>query len=95
MEDALVLSSLLCRITTPKQASVALQVYDEARRPRTQKIVESSRETGLIFTGNNPEYTMDHAGLKGRLPQRWDFILDFDNGKARDEAVRELEARLQ
>ncbi|GIZ48688.1 hypothetical protein CKM354_001173800 [Cercospora kikuchii] len=95
MEDALVLSSLLGRITTPKQASVALQVYDEARRPRTQKIVDSSRETGLIFTGNNPEYTMDHAGLKGRLPQRWDFILDFDNGKAREEAVRELEARLR
>ena len=94
IEDALVLSSLLGRITSSKQAPIALQVYDEARRQRTQNIVDSSRGTGLIFTGKNPEYTMDFAGLKGRLPPRWDFILDFDNGKARDEAVSTLESRL-
>ncbi|USW55955.1 Putative FAD-binding domain, FAD/NAD(P)-binding domain superfamily [Septoria linicola] len=95
IEDALVLSSLLGHIRSPEQAPVALQVYDEARRQRTQDIVESSRNTGLIFTGKNPEYPMDYAGLKGRLPPRWDFILDFDNGKARDEAVQRLETLLQ
>ncbi|KAF2206737.1 hypothetical protein CERZMDRAFT_52467 [Cercospora zeae-maydis SCOH1-5] len=94
MEDALVLSSLLGRISTREQAVVALQVYDEARRPRTQRIVDSSRETGLIFTGKNPDYPMDFAGLNGKLVQRWDFILDFDNAKARDEAVQKLEERL-
>lgn len=94
IEDALVLSSLLARVKSPKEIPVALEVYDEARRPRTQRVVESSKGTGLIFTGRNPEYSLDYAGLHGKLPKRWDFILDFDNGKARDEAVEVLESRL-
>lgn len=94
IEDALVLSSLLASVKSPKEVPVALQVYDEVRRPRTQRVVSSSKETGLIFTGRNPEYSMDIAGLRGKLKPRWDFILDFDNAKARDEAVAMFQSRI-
>jgi salicylate hydroxylase len=94
VEDALILSALLGQITSREQAPAALKVYDEVRRPRTQRVVKSSRETGLIFCGRNPEYTLDVAGVQGKLPSRWDFILDFDNAKARDEAVQKLKAVL-
>ncbi|KAK4619415.1 hypothetical protein CLAFUW4_10797 [Fulvia fulva] len=67
------------------------RVYDEVRRPRTQRIVESSRGTGLVLTGCNPDYQMTVESLKGRLPQRWDLILECDNAKARDEALQLLE----
>lgn len=94
IEDALILSSLLGRITSATQLQAALKVYDEARRPRTQRVVASSRNTGLIFNGRNPDYTLTYEGLHGRLPSRWDFILDFDNAKARDEALQKLELLL-
>ncbi|CAK4034676.1 Salicylate hydroxylase [Lecanosticta acicola] len=79
IEDALVLSSLLGQITpgSPGDISTALQVYDDARRARTQRVVESSRGTGRLFTGRNPDYTLDVVGLRGRVASRWDFILDL------------------
>jgi salicylate hydroxylase len=94
IEDALILSSLLAHVKSPHEVATALQVYDEVRRPRTQRVVESSKGTGLIFTGRNPEYPMSCAGLQGKLSPRWDFILDYDNEKARDEAVQLLSRRI-
>ncbi|OAX78601.1 hypothetical protein ACJ72_07091 [Emergomyces africanus] len=42
-EDRLILSTLLGRSKSPGEALVALRVYDQVHRPRTQRIVESSR----------------------------------------------------
>ncbi|KAI0407222.1 hypothetical protein F4802DRAFT_605711 [Xylaria palmicola] len=68
---------------TPSEAVMALQVYDQVRRPRTQRIVESSRITGTMLTGKkeiDPE-TM------GAFMSGWDFIIDIDMGKPRDKAI--------
>lgn len=91
IEDSLVLSSLLGRAKTPKDAAVALKVYDEVRRPRTQRIVESSRETGLIMTGKGKETQLDLSKLKEKVLPRWDFILNLDMEQHRDEAVKLME----
>lgn len=87
IEDCLILSTLLGRSETVTQAKKALDVYDRVRRPRTQRIVESSRGTGMILLGKGDE-GLDLAWLKQNLLPRWDFILDFDNEKHRDDAVR-------
>ncbi|KLJ12555.1 hypothetical protein EMPG_12416 [Blastomyces silverae] len=93
-EDTLILSTLLGRSKTPAEALVALQVYDQVRRPRTQRIVESSRGTGRIMTGEGEGIGLDLEKLRQGLLPRWDFIIDFDNVKARDEAVEMMIARL-
>lgn len=95
IEDALILSSLIGRITSRRNIPVALKVYDELRRPRTQQVVASSKGTGMIFTGQDSDVPMTFAGLHGKLRPRWDFILDFDNRNARDEALDLLDSRLQ
>lgn len=46
IEDALILETLLGKVSHPAQISAAFKAYDEVRRPRTQRIVESSREVG-------------------------------------------------
>ena len=51
IEDSLILSTLLGRIKTTAEARIALKIYDQVRRPRTQRIVESSRGTGWIVAG--------------------------------------------
>ncbi|KAK7749036.1 hypothetical protein SLS53_001062 [Cytospora paraplurivora] len=55
IEDNIVLSTLLGRAETPAQAQMALKVYDEVRCPRTQRIVRSSRGTGIIVTGRGKD----------------------------------------
>jgi salicylate hydroxylase len=95
IEDSLVLSSLLGRSNTPNEALVALKIYDKVRRPRTQHIVESSRGTGLIVNGLGDETKLDFRKLREKLLSRWDFIIDFDNEKARDEAVEMLTRELK
>lgn len=87
IEDALVLSTLLGNAQTVAHALIALKVYDTARRERTQRIVESSRETGVIMTGKGKVTGLNLKVLKEELPQRWDFIINFDNKKHCDEAV--------
>ncbi|KAH9884877.1 salicylate hydroxylase [Xylariomycetidae sp. FL2044] len=86
IEDSLILSTLLGMAKNKAEALVALRVYDRVRRPRTQRIVESSRQTGIIMTGKGEETKLDLGELKKKLLPRWDFIINFDNEKHRDEA---------
>jgi len=95
IEDSLILSALLGRAKTPAEALAALKVYDQVRRPRTQRIVESSRGTGLIMAGLGEETKLDFEKLRANLLPRWDFIVDSDNEKHRDEALEMMERELK
>jgi len=100
IEDSMVLSALLGRASGPEEARAALRVYDRVRRPRTQRIVSSSRTTGAILTGtgrpqvNAEEDTAYYVKEPGTLLRRWDFILNLDVQGHRDEALRELASEL-
>ncbi|KUI67899.1 Salicylate hydroxylase [Cytospora mali] len=91
IEDSLILSTLLGRVKTPVEAVAALEAYDQIRRPRTQRIVESSRVTGTILAGKGEDTLLDLGKLKERLLPRWDFIIGLDMAEHRDEAVETLE----
>lgn len=86
VEDSFILSSLLGHAKTTKEAVSALKAYDEVRRARTQRIVESSRGTGEIMTGRGGETKMPVDQVKEKLMHRWDFILGINLEKHRDEA---------
>lgn len=94
IEDSLILSSLLGRSKTPVDALAALKAYDQVRRPRTQRIVESSRVTGNILLGNSEDSSM-HTKSPGTLLRRWDFILDIDMEKHLNDAVEIMNADLE
>ena len=93
LEDALILSKLLSRSSSSSEAAIALQVYNDVRLPRTQSIVDSSKAAGLFMTGRGPEGTA-FAQAKGKIRQRWDHILTFDNEKSLKDAERMFEERL-
>jgi salicylate hydroxylase len=94
IEDSMILSSLLGRAQTPGEALVALQVYDQVRRPRTRKIVSSSWETAKIFMALDEETKLVAEKLKVKLAPRWDFIVDFDVEKHRAEALDLFDAKV-
>ncbi|RYP05822.1 hypothetical protein DL764_003533 [Monosporascus ibericus] len=92
IEDSLILSALLGSAKNPTEALTALKVYDQVRRPQTQRIVESSRVTGAILTGSG-EATFN-LKTSEKLLRRWDFILDIDMRKHYNEAVEMMEREL-
>lgn len=51
IEDAHVLAELLAdpRVTTPEHVAVAFQAYDAVRRPRSQKVVTTSKENADLL----------------------------------------------
>lgn len=94
IEDSLIISTLLGRSRNREEALVALKTYDEVRRPRTQRIVESSRGTGAIQMGRGEDTGLDLDRLRQKLLPRWDFIIDFDNEKHVAEAIEAMESGL-
>ena len=49
VEDAYVLSELLSRCNTKDEIQKAFHAYDTVRRPRSQKLVKTSREAGMLW----------------------------------------------
>ncbi|KAI9881208.1 MAG: hypothetical protein M1830_007186 [Pleopsidium flavum] len=90
IEDAMILGTLLAAIKTPEQLDGALRAYDTVRRPRTQRIVESSRITGQIMTGRGAEIGVDPDKMREALATRWAFIHGFDMQKHKEKALTAL-----
>ncbi|KAI1211102.1 salicylate hydroxylase [Annulohypoxylon truncatum] len=86
-EDAMILGTLLGNATTAVQIDAAFRAYDAVRRPRAQRIVDSSRETGLIMTGQDAEAGLDPEKLRPVLKSRWDFIYGIDFVAYKEEAL--------
>lgn len=87
IEDSMILSSLLGRSKSHTQAIAALKAYDEVRRPRTQRIVESSRVMGWLATGQDKEVGLNAEGIGKKMDGFFDFIHDLNMQKHRDEAI--------
>lgn len=96
IEDALILSTLLGETNTVSDALVSLKVYDKIRRPRTQRVIESSRGTGFMMTGrgDGEETGLDPHILEEKLSPRWDFIHNLDVEMHRIEAIKMLKHEL-
>ncbi|KAI0837899.1 FAD/NAD(P)-binding domain-containing protein [Hypoxylon sp. FL0890] len=88
-EDAVIIGTLLANISTADEIDAAFKAYDAVRRPRCQRVIDSSRGTGEIFTGQNKEVAMTVDGLRNALSERWDFLyIDLDAHK--EEALSKM-----
>ncbi|CAG9983352.1 unnamed protein product [Clonostachys byssicola] len=91
-EDGMILSALLGHISSPDDIEAAFKVYDEVRRPRCQRVIDSSRGTGLIMCGRS-EAGLDPEKILQAVAPRWDF-LNLDLKSYVQEAVQKLDERL-
>jgi salicylate hydroxylase len=93
------MSHVLGLIQHRKQIPAAFKVYDALRRPRAQKVVQTSQELGKIYTMTHPEITsMDTVveNLNHRFLWIWEHDLEGDLKTATDQfnAMVVEEARL-
>ena len=87
LEDAFILSSLLADAQIQSAADIpkAFKAYDAIRRPRSQKVVTTSRTAGEIFFHAGPDGD-DYEKIRQNLLQRMKWIWDEDMNKQLEKA---------
>jgi salicylate hydroxylase len=89
IEDALILSHLLGLVSEEIQLETAFSVYDGIRRPRAQRIVQTSQEAGDLCAFKAPGIGSDMVKIVENQAQRYLWIwlhdLEEDVRKAESE----------
>lgn len=78
LEDAVILGTLFEEIRSPDEIEQVLKAYDAVCRPHSQRIAESSRQTGRILSGIADGVRLDPMKMRDALSDRWAFIHDFN-----------------
>ncbi len=74
LEDAFIMSSLLGAVQGEGEIEKAFDAFDWVRRPRTQKLVTTSRECGQMYECEGPGIGDDPHALRENLSTRFDWI---------------------
>ena len=94
IEDALVLSTLLGKITNSNRIPAAFSAYDQVRRPRSQRIVRTSHEMGDLV-GMMREGTGTDVGKMRKDMKTWmHWIWHRDLVEQNREALKLFEESL-
>lgn len=94
IEDALVLATLLAKVEDPSQVPNAFSAYDQVRRPRSQKVVSTSREAGQVIAMRAEGVGEDIEKMARNLKTRMHWIWGRDLGAQNAEAERLFEESL-
>ena len=96
-EDALVMCHLLAdeTIRQPEHVEEAFAAYDAIRRPRTLKVVNTSRENGEICMMRGESTGKDFDKIKATLDERFHWIWYEDLDEQVEMAKKALHERLQ
>ncbi|KAF1812872.1 FAD/NAD(P)-binding domain-containing protein [Eremomyces bilateralis CBS 781.70] len=81
IEDALVLAEVLSSLDVKRPADLpaAFQAYDAMRRPRSQKVVRTSREVGDVYRLEGPDGDdLESIGIDLRTRLNWVWYEDQD-----------------
>ena len=92
LEDALVLKHLFTDpSTSPNSTQIpnVFYAYDQIRRPRTQRVVKTSREAGILFAMRAAGIEDDTKKMSGELGKRMHWVWHRDL-KAQNRAAAEL-----
>ncbi|KUJ22260.1 FAD/NAD(P)-binding domain-containing protein [Mollisia scopiformis] len=78
IEDAFILSNLLGQVESVNEIEKAFHAYDAIRRPRSQKVVTTSREATAIYDFEDEKLGTDLDLIKRTLETRYDWIWNED-----------------
>lgn len=79
IEDALVMSSVLAMVDGKgEELPRAFAAYDAVRRPRSQKLVRTSREHGMLYDFELEGVGDDKERFETRLREHMNWVWEFD-----------------
>ncbi|TLD19488.1 mannitol 1-phosphate dehydrogenase [Venturia nashicola] len=78
VEDSYIMSNLLGEVQDKKDIAKAFAVYDQVRRPRSQNLVKTSREAGMLYEMElvGEEREKIKANLENRMKWLWDYDIE-------------------
>lgn len=91
VEDALILSKLLASIGSVGELESAFAAYDAVRRPRSQRLVASSRKTGEVYDFEDEIIGDNMEAMREYLEHAWDWIWKEDLNRQLETAQLCLE----
>lgn len=94
IEDALVLTTLLAKITNPSQIPNAFTAFDQTRRVRSQRIVKTAREAGALYGMQLEGFGNDIEKIRKNLNVRMHWIWHRNLVEQNREAVELFEESL-
>ena len=95
IEDALVMEKLLGKVKEESHFVNAFSAFDAVRRPRTQKVVTTSREAGEVFTMKGEGVGEDLEKMRESIETRMDWIWGRDLKGENAEALRLFEESIE
>ena len=87
LEDAFIMSRLLGSIHDAKDIESAFAAFDAVRRPRTQKLVTTSKEAGEIYEFEGEGLGDDVQKITQNLQHRYDWIWKEDLDQQLERAM--------
>jgi salicylate hydroxylase len=92
VEDCYILGELLGEAKSVKELENVFQAYEEVRRPRSLKLVETSREAGMLYEFEGPEGD-DMEAVERNIVTRMDWVWyhDITNDLERARAFRKAQ----
>jgi len=78
IEDAFILSNLLGTINSVDEIERAFHAYDAVRRPRSQKVVATSRDAAKVYEFEDENLGTDLEMIGRILEKRYDWIWNED-----------------
>ncbi|KAG9233232.1 hypothetical protein BJ875DRAFT_51286 [Amylocarpus encephaloides] len=91
VEDAYILSNLLGKVDNADEIEKVFKAYDAIRRPRSQKVVTTSRDAVRIYEFEDEELGCDLVNIKKRLEERYNWIWNADMNAQLQEALNLLD----
>lgn len=89
-EDGMILGALLKHVSSADQIPAAFRIYDEVRRPHAQKILKSSRKSGMVLCGADEAVGIDVDKMRAELSARAALVEDLDLALYENDAVQRL-----
>jgi salicylate hydroxylase len=86
VEDAFILSRLLTSIESVGELEIAFAAYDAVRRPRSQRLVASSRKLGEVYNFEDRAIGDNMKAMREYLEHAWDWIWKEDLGRQLEKA---------
>ncbi len=78
IEDAFILSKLLGQLNSAHEIERAFHAYDAIRRPRSQKVVATSRDAVKIYEFEDEKLGTDLDMIKRTLEMRYNWIWEVN-----------------
>ncbi|PSR77826.1 mannitol 1-phosphate dehydrogenase [Coniella lustricola] len=99
IEDSYILGHLIAEAfklapSADKAIPAAFRMFDEVRRPRTQRLVEDSCETGTVYQMEHPVFGDDKEKLRETLETRMAWVWEHDVVEELADAVEKLKATM-